>query len=118
MNTSTKSPSSYDVIVIGAGPNGLSAAIELARSQLSVLVMEAHSDPGGGARTEQLTLPGYFHDMCSTVHPLGVASPFFRTLGLERYGLSWMLRPLVMILFAIAIVGLLRPFLQDIRPSS
>lgn len=89
MPTSTKLPPRYDVVVIGAGPNGLSAAIELARSQLSVLVLEAHAAPGGGARTEGLTLPGYLHDVCSTVYPLGVASPFFRTLALGRYGLSW-----------------------------
>lgn len=90
---STNSASSYDVVVIGAGPNGLSAAIELARQQLSVLVVEAHARPGGGARTEALTEPGYLHDVCSTVHPLGVASPFFRTLGLERYGLRWIESP-------------------------
>src|SRR6478735_836229 len=79
----------YDAVIVGAGPNGLSAAIELSRSNLSVLVVEAESTAGGGARTKALTLPGYLHDVCSAVHPLGVASPFFRSLGLERYGLSW-----------------------------
>lgn len=78
-----------DVVVIGAGPNGLAAAIELARAGLSVLIVEGADTPGGGARTEALTVPGYLHDVCSSVHPLGVGSPFFRELGLERHGLSW-----------------------------
>lgn len=82
-------PVSYDVVVIGSGPNGLSAAIELARADLSVLVLEARSKPGGGARTDTLTLPGFQHDTCSTVHPLAVASPFFRSLALENHGLKW-----------------------------
>ena len=89
MHSAASAGKKYDAIVIGAGPNGLSAAIELARSQLNVLVVEARSIAGGGARTEALTHPGFSHDVCSTVHPLGVASPFFRTLGLERYGLAW-----------------------------
>lgn len=79
----------YDAVVIGSGPNGLSAAIELARAELSVLVLEARSKPGGGARTDALTLPGYQHDTCSTVYPLAVASPFFRSLALEKHGLTW-----------------------------
>jgi phytoene dehydrogenase-like protein len=78
-----------DVVVVGAGPNGLAAAIALARAGLSVLVVEACDTPGGGARSDARTLPGFVHDSCSTVHPLGVASPFFRTLGLERHGLAW-----------------------------
>jgi len=81
------------VVVIGSGPNGLSAAITLARAQLSTLVVESRSTPGGGARTEQLTLPGYLHDVCSTVYPLAVASPFFKTLGLEQFGLTWVEPP-------------------------
>jgi phytoene dehydrogenase-like protein len=79
----------YDAIVIGAGPNGLAAAISLAREGLSVLVVEARDTIGGGTRTAELTLPGFAHDVCSAVHPLGAASPFFRTLPLEEHGLEW-----------------------------
>lgn len=89
-----------DVIVVGAGPNGLAAAVALARAGLSVLVVEARSEAGGGARTSELTLPGFHHDVCSTVHPLGLASPFFRSLELERHGLEWVhpLAPLAHVL--------------------
>ena len=79
----------YDAVVVGAGPNGLAAAIELARAGRSVLVFEGAAEPGGGARTESLTLPGFAHDVCSAVHPLGAGSPFFRTLPLARHGLEW-----------------------------
>jgi phytoene dehydrogenase-like protein len=79
----------YDAVVVGSGPNGLASAIALARTGLSTLLLEGAATPGGGARTSELTLPGFLHDDCSSVHPLGVASPFFRSLGLEQYGLSW-----------------------------
>ncbi|HTI13338.1 MAG TPA: NAD(P)/FAD-dependent oxidoreductase [Dictyobacter sp.] len=79
----------YDAIIIGAGPNGLSAAVALAQAGRSVLVLEASSTIGGGARTQELTLPGFYHDVCSAVHPLGISSPFLRTLPLEQYGLEW-----------------------------
>ncbi|HEY1789625.1 MAG TPA: NAD(P)/FAD-dependent oxidoreductase [Verrucomicrobiae bacterium] len=83
------SRTSYDVVVVGAGPNGLAAAIRLAQEKLSVLVIEANEVIGGGARTAELTLPGFLHDVCSSVHPLAVGSPVFRGLPLEQFGLSW-----------------------------
>jgi len=79
----------YDAVVVGSGPNGLCAAIALADAGLGVLVVEGQPAAGGGMRSAELTLPGFTHDVCSTVHPLGAASPFFRQLGLERHGLSW-----------------------------
>src|SRR5881296_2432550 len=78
-----------DAIVVGSGPNGLAAAITLARAGCSVLVLEANSTIGGGARSAELTLPGFVHDVCSAVHPLAAGSPFFKTLPLERCGLEW-----------------------------
>jgi phytoene dehydrogenase-like protein len=78
-----------DAIVVGAGPNGLTAAVTLARAGLSVRVYEGGETIGGGARTAELTLPGFRHDPCSAVHPLGAGSPVLGTLGLERFGLSW-----------------------------
>jgi phytoene dehydrogenase-like protein len=85
----------YDAIVVGSGPNGLVAAVVLARSGLRVLVREGSDTPGGGARTEELTLPGYAHDTCSAVHPLGVGSPILRKLPLAEHGLSWVQPPAV-----------------------
>lgn len=79
-----------DAVVVGAGPNGLTAAVELARRGFSVAVFEARDTVGGGARTEELTLPGFRHDPCSAAHPLGVNSPAFCALPLERYGLEWL----------------------------
>jgi len=87
------SMSAYDAVVVGSGPNGLSAAIVLARAGLSVLVLEAHETIGGGARTEELTLPGFKHDICSAIHPMGVMSPFFKTLPLAEHGLVWLDSP-------------------------
>jgi phytoene dehydrogenase-like protein len=83
----------YDAIVVGAGPNGLAAAIALAQKDRSVVVFEAGATVGGGARSAELTLPGFVHDICSAVHPLGLGSPFFRTLPLDRYGLEWVHPP-------------------------
>ena len=78
-----------DAVVVGAGPNGLSAAIELARAGRSVTVLEAEGTIGGGCRTAELTLPGYRHDICAAVHPLAAMSPFFASLALARYGVEW-----------------------------
>ena len=76
-------------MVIGAGPNGLAAAIVLSAAGKSVRVLEAESTIGGGTRSEALTLPGFIHDVCSSVLPLANASPFFRTLPLAEYGLTY-----------------------------
>jgi phytoene dehydrogenase-like protein len=84
---------SYDAVVVGSGPNGLAAAIRLAQEHLSVLVLEAQESLGGGARSAELTLPGFVHDVCSAVHPLGIGSPFFRQLPLKKYGLHWIHSP-------------------------
>jgi phytoene dehydrogenase-like protein len=80
---------SYDAVVVGAGPNGLAAAVVLAQAGRSVLVVEGSDRIGGGSRTAELTLPGYRHDVCSAIHPMGAASPFFRTLPLSQFGLAW-----------------------------
>ncbi len=78
-----------DAIVIGAGPNGLAAAIVLQQAGVQTLVLEAHAEIGGGTRTAELTLPRFLHDVCSAVHPMGVLSPFLRTLPLDQHGLVW-----------------------------
>ncbi|MGI9519288.1 MAG: phytoene desaturase family protein [Pirellulaceae bacterium] len=83
-------PKEWDAIVVGAGPNGLSAAIALAQSGYRVLVLEAMSEPGGGTHTRELTLPGFWHDQCSAVHPTGILSPWFRQLPLADFGLEWL----------------------------
>src|SRR5215207_61907 len=79
----------YDAVVIGSGPNGLVAAITLARGGRSVLVLEAAPTLGGAIATQELTLPGFHHDVFSAVHPAAVASPVLRDLDLERHGLRW-----------------------------
>jgi phytoene dehydrogenase-like protein len=79
----------YDAVVVGAGPNGLAAAITLAQAGRHVLVIEGRATIGGGARTAELTVPGFRHDSCSAIHPLGVMSPFFRSLPLAEHGLEW-----------------------------
>src|SRR4051812_1745294 len=78
-----------DAIVVGSGPNGLSAAIALARAGRTVTVYEGLDRIGGGASSAELTRPGFTHDLCSAVHPVAVASPFWRTLPLDRFGLKW-----------------------------
>lgn len=83
----------YDAVIVGSGPNGLAAAIELARHNLKVAVLEARETAGGGMRSTDLTGNGVTHDICSAVHPLAVASPFFRELPLEQYGLEWIRPP-------------------------
>jgi phytoene dehydrogenase-like protein len=84
-----------DAVVVGSGPNGLAAAITLAQAGLSVTVLEAADEPGGGTRSAELTLPGYTHDVCSAIHTFGRISPFFAGTGeaLERHGLRWVRPP-------------------------
>jgi phytoene dehydrogenase-like protein len=89
----TPSRSEYDAIVIGSGPNGLAAAITLARAGLAVLVVEAKGTIGGGMRSKELTQPGFVHDVCSAVHPMAVASPFFQQLPLAKHGLEFIHPP-------------------------
>lgn len=79
----------YDAVIVGSGPNGLAAAVLLAQNGLSIKVIEAEETIGGGTRTKELTEPGFFHDVCSAVHPTGLGSPFFRTLPLHKHGLEW-----------------------------
>jgi phytoene dehydrogenase-like protein len=79
----------YDAIVVGSGPNGLAAAITLARQRLSVLLVEGSPEIGGGMRSAALTLPGFVHDVCSSIFPMAAASPFFQSLDLNACGLDW-----------------------------
>jgi phytoene dehydrogenase-like protein len=87
------SPVQFDAVVVGSGPNGLAAAIVIAREGRSVLVLEAKETIGGGARTEEVTLPGFRHDICSAIHPMSVVSPFIRALPLAEHGLEWAWSP-------------------------
>jgi phytoene dehydrogenase-like protein len=89
----TLSDSALDATIVGAGPNGLAAAITLAREGRSVTVLERADEVGGGARSAELTLPGFVHDVCSAVHPFGRTSPFFAGADLERHGLRWVEPP-------------------------
>src|SRR5437763_10756112 len=84
---------SYDAVVVGAGPNGLASAIVFARAGLSTLLVEANETIGGGARSAELTLPGFTHDYCSAIHPMSVVSPFLRALPLAEHGLEWRYSP-------------------------
>src|SRR5258706_64237 len=80
----------HEAVIVGAGPNGLSAAIVLARAGMRVVVLEAAETVGGSARTAELTLPGYRHDVCSAIHPMALISPFFRELKLD---VDWAFSP-------------------------
>src|ERR671918_3247132 len=82
-----------DAVVVGAGPNGLAAAITLAQAGLKTVLREAQPTVGGGLRCAELTLPGFVHDVCSAVHALAVTSPFLTSLPLERFGLEWVHPP-------------------------
>lgn len=83
----------WDVVVVGSGPNGLAAAIAAAQRGRSTLLVEAAPTIGGGLRSGELTQPGFVHDLCASVHPMGVASPFFRSLPLAEHGLEWITPP-------------------------
>jgi phytoene dehydrogenase-like protein len=83
----------FDAVVVGSGPNGLAAAIALQQQGLSVLLIEARSEIGGGMRSAELTLPGFVHDVCSAIHPMAANSPFFSTLPLEKHGLEYIYPP-------------------------
>src|SRR5262245_53100410 len=85
-----------DAIVVGSGPNGLAAAVILAAAGCSVRVLEANGTIGGGARSAELTLPGFRHDLCSAIHPLALGSPFLRTLRLQDAGLEWIQPPIAL----------------------
>lgn len=91
--TNESASNEFDAVVIGSGPNGLGAAIELARQGARVIVFEAADEIGGGTRTAELTLPGFQHDVCSAVHPMGILSPFYKQLPLEEHGLEWIVPP-------------------------
>lgn len=83
----------YDAIIIGAGPNGLAAGIRLASAGLSVKIFESADTVGGGTRTRELIAKGYYHDVCSAIHPMAAASPYLKSLPLQQYGLEWITPP-------------------------
>ena len=82
-------PDALDAVIVGGGPNGLAAALTLASQGHAVQVLERSTEVGGGSRSAELTLPGFVHDVCSSIHPFGRTSPFFREAALERFGLRW-----------------------------
>jgi phytoene dehydrogenase-like protein len=96
-NSSRKGSVEFDAVVVGSGPNGLAAGIFLLQAGCKVLLIEGKSYLGGGVHSEELTLPGFVHDICSTVHPLAVSSPFFSRLPLEKYGLQWVYPPVELV---------------------
>ncbi len=96
MTQTLSTNSSPDAVVVGSGPNGLAAAIALAQAGKSVQVFEANDTIGGGCRSAELTLPGFIHDTCAAIHPLAPASPFFSTLPLHEFGLSWIQPPIAL----------------------
>src|SRR5262245_32470062 len=108
----------YDAVVVGAGPNGIAAAITLALAGCKVLVREACDTIGGGSRSAELTLPGFVHDVCSAVHPLALVSPFFRTLPLAEHGLEF-IQPPVALAHPLddGTAVLVRPSLPDTLPT-
>ena len=79
----------FDSVIVGAGPNGLAAAITMQQAGFSVLLVEGSKTVGGGMRSAELTLPGFVHDVCSAIHPMAVSSPFFKSLNLEKFGLKF-----------------------------
>jgi phytoene dehydrogenase-like protein len=87
----------YDAAIVGSGPNGLAAGIVLASAGLSVIIYEARDTAGGGMRSASLTDPGFVHDICSAIHPLAAASPFFSSLPLQEFGLGWINPPLAVV---------------------
>jgi len=89
-------PFEYDAVVVGSGPNGLTAAATLAGAGLSVLALEANPTIGGGCRSAELTLPGFVHDICAAIHPMGMLSPAFRRLRLDEFGLQWLTPPIAL----------------------
>src|SRR6476620_9728706 len=84
----------FDAVVVGSGPNGLAAAITMQQQGLSVLLIEAKDTIGGGLRSQELTLPGFIHDVCSAIHPLAAGSPFFKSLPLHDHGLEYINPPI------------------------